>query len=238
MLNGINVQVGGDSADAAEQAWVKWRHRIYIGYAWAVAVALAGAFLESFHNLVDYSNRTGYTGLYSWVAPTMVDIFTVGGEVLVLCAVMNKWDTRVKVTGWLLTFLGLAASVAGNAGKNGWTVPGPGGRPQLIPLDHLVTYAVPPLAMAGLLAMGLMIIKRAWRPAPTSAYLGLPDYALAGLFHFPGVLRGDPVPSVATIKSTVRCGQPAAIATRDYLRGLRDALAEFAEPSDDSERTA
>jgi hypothetical protein len=138
--------------------WRTWLPRIYRAYAIGVGVCLVGAFTESFANLITYFRHQGLAIGLAVVAPSMVDIFTIGGEVLVLIATVNRWDLRAKIAGWAATFAGLAVSVAGNVGKDGWR----------IPLERAVAYAIAPLALAGLLALALMIVKRVLHPPPGS----------------------------------------------------------------------
>lgn len=226
----------GDPADSPSPAalkraqWETWRDRLYRGYAVAVGVCLVGAFVESFRNLITYFEHNGYGTGYAVIAPTMIDIFTIGGELLVLIAVMEHWDWKPKAAGWLAVVLGLAASLAGNVGRDGWTVPGPHGTHRFIPVEHVVAFAAPPLALFGLLALGLMIVKRAWK---VGAYERLEEHALAALHHFPAALDLEAeVPSVAAIKKTARIAQPKAQLVRDYLVGLREDLAVYAEARD------
>src|SRR5436309_2742319 len=106
MLNGSNAHAPAETPPAASaalgkllpwprraaagparpkrQGWDLWLHRIYLTYGTGVFLCLAGSFIESFHNLVDYAHRNGYAGLLSLIAPLMVDIVTLGGETVVL----------------------------------------------------------------------------------------------------------------------------------------------------------
>jgi hypothetical protein len=224
----------GPAAGSGPEAWRRWLPRIYWSYAIGVGLCLIGAFTESFANLIGYFRHNGLPLGLAIVAPSMIDIFTIGGEGLVLLATIEHWDWRAKTAGWAATAAGLAVSVAGNVGRDGWTLPG---TRRLIPPEHIVTYAIPPLALAGLLALGLMIVKRALKP-PTPAYLALPEPLVAGLVHFPGALNGAGVPGVDVIKRTVGCGQPRAQAIRDYLAGAREDLTRFGGERDTTETAA
>jgi hypothetical protein len=226
---------------AIEAVWPTWRTRIYRGYAAGVGVCLAMAFVESFRNLVTYFERSGYHGLYAVIAPTMVDIFTIGGETLVLLATVDRWERRYKAAGWTATAVGLAVSVAGNAGKDGWTVTAARGARHLIPLTELGTFAIPPLAMAGLLALGLMIVKRALHPAVpghTSGGGEIPGDALVALTLWPDHARSGTLPPYAEIRKRLSCGQPRAERIRAYLTELYAAFAPGAEDDVDRERVA
>jgi hypothetical protein len=133
------------------EAWQRWLPRIYKTYAIAVGVCVVGAFTESFANLFTYFRHAGLIVGLAIIAPSMIDIFTVGGEGLVLLATVKHWPTRYKIGGWVATFAGLSVSVAGNVGKDGWRHLNP---------NKAVAYAIAPLALAGLLALGLAIVKR------------------------------------------------------------------------------
>jgi hypothetical protein len=139
------------TAGNTPEAWQHWLPRIYTGYAIGVGVSVAGAFTESFANLITYFRHAGLSLGLAIIAPSMIDIFTIGGETLVLIATVKHWPTRYKIGGWIATFAGLAVSVAGNVGKDGWRHLDP---------NRAVAYAIAPLALAGLLALGLAIVKR------------------------------------------------------------------------------
>jgi hypothetical protein len=139
------------AAGNTPEAWQTWLPRIYKTYAWAVGVCVVGAFSESFANLITYFRHAGLILGLAIIAPSMIDIFTVGGETLVLIATVKHWPLRYKIGGWVATFAGLSMSVAGNVGKDGWRHLNP---------NRAVAYAIAPLALAGLLALGLAIVKR------------------------------------------------------------------------------
>jgi hypothetical protein len=142
------------SAMALPRSWSAWRNRLYGLFAAGWAVTVTGAGLESFFGLYHFAKANGRRGLLALLAPTMVDTFILGGEILVLLAVMQRWDWRARWTGYAFTWLGLALSVAGNAGQAGWH----------IPLVTMVSYALAPVAMTGMTAMGLIIVKRHFHP--------------------------------------------------------------------------
>jgi hypothetical protein len=133
------------------QAWQRWLPRIYWTYAIGVGVSLAGAFTESFANLITYFRHAGLSPGLAIIAPSMIDIFTIGGEGLVLLATVKHWPLRYKIGGWVAAIAGMSVSVAGNVGKDGWRHLNP---------NRAVAYAIAPLALAGLLALGLAIVKR------------------------------------------------------------------------------
>jgi hypothetical protein len=118
-----------------------------------IAVILAAASLvslaESYRGLYDWAHGHGLPGLWAAAWPLMVDTFLVVGELALFVALVDRWPPRSRVPAWAITIAGLAVSVAGNIGH----VRGH---------DMLVhaTAAVPPLAAASALAVGLGVLKR------------------------------------------------------------------------------
>ena len=182
--------------------WRTWQPRVYKAYAVAVGLCIIGAFAESFANLIVYFRHNGLSTWQAFIAPSMVDIFTIGGETLVLIATVNRWSTRYKVAGWVATFAGLSVSVAGNVGKDGWRVPP----------ERAGSYAIAPLALAGLLALGLMIVKRELHP-PVSAGTfeagEIPGDVLVALAQWPDHARAGTSPACGRSAPGCRAGSPA-----------------------------
>jgi hypothetical protein len=73
----------------------------------------------------------------------------VVGELALFVALVDRWPARSRVPAWTVTLIGLAVSVAGNIGHVH-------GHDVLI----RATAAVPPLAAASALAVGLGVLKR------------------------------------------------------------------------------
>jgi hypothetical protein len=127
----------------------------------ALAVAAAGiiaatavALSESFRSLLGWAAAHGLPGGWAYIWPLMVDSFTVVGEMVLFVMVLDGYGWRARWPAWIITAAGLAASVAGNVGHawaDAWT--------------WRATAAVPPLAAAVLLAVGLGMLKRLIRAA-------------------------------------------------------------------------
>jgi len=119
------------------------------GIAVLVGAASLTSFAESYRGLYDWSHEHGLTGLWSAVWPLQVDVFIAVGELALFVALADSWRTRSRVGAWLVTLGGLTVSVAGNVGHVH---------------SHLISYrataAVPPLAAAAALAVGLGVLKR------------------------------------------------------------------------------
>jgi hypothetical protein len=114
-----------------------------------VTATSATALAESYRALVTWSARHGITGALASVWPLQVDTFVVIGELALFVALADGWSVRSRVGAWGVALTGLAVSVAANVGH---TVSG----------DWLTraTFAVPPLAAAASLAVGLGVLKR------------------------------------------------------------------------------
>jgi hypothetical protein len=78
-----------------------------------------------------------------------VDVFIAVGELALFVALADSWPPRSRYAAWTVTLAGLAASVAGNVGHI-----------QVHSAAARATAAVPPLAAAAALAVGLGVLKR------------------------------------------------------------------------------
>jgi Protein of unknown function (DUF2637) len=114
-----------------------------------VGAASLTSFAESYRGLYDWSHEHGLTGLWSAVWPLQVDVFIAVGELALFVALADSWRMRSRAGAWLVTLGGLAVSVAGNVGHVHSPL-----------LSDRATAAVPPLAAAAALAVGLGVLKR------------------------------------------------------------------------------
>jgi hypothetical protein len=129
----------------------------------AISVLVAGAsgtsFAESYRGLFDWSHEHGLSGFWSAAWPLQIDVFIGIGELALFVALVDGWNVRSRVGAWLVTLLGLAVSVAGNVGHVHSYL-----------LTDRATAAVPPIAAAAALAVGLGVLKRVVaRPGPSPA---------------------------------------------------------------------
>lgn len=119
----------------------------------AIAVLVAAAslvsFAESYRALYEWASHHSLTGRWAIIWPLQVDVFIAVGELALFVALADAWSTRSRVAAWLVTLAGLAVSVAGNVGHIGSHA-----------LADRATAAVPPLAAAAALAVGLGVLKR------------------------------------------------------------------------------
>jgi hypothetical protein len=113
-----------------------------------VLAASAASFTQSYRGLYLWAIHHGLTGFWAASWPLMVDTFIAVGEIALFVALVDNWDRRRRAVGWTVTAIGLVISVAGNIGH--------------APTHDLatrITFAVPPLAAAGALFTGLVILK-------------------------------------------------------------------------------
>jgi Protein of unknown function (DUF2637) len=159
-----------------------------------VAAASGVSFAESYRGLYEWASHHGLRGVWAVAWPVQVDTFIAVGELALFVALADRWAARSRLAAWAVTLLGLAVSVAGNVGH----VTGHS-------LTNRATAAVPPLAAAAALAVGLGVLKRvveahhATAPEPEIRH-GLTDLV--------------PVPSdvieaaKASMRATIAAGNP------------------------------
>ena len=189
-----------------------------------VAGATAASFSESYRGLYLWALHHGLSGPWAAIWPLQVDVFIAVGELALFVALADRWAPRSRLAAWAVTLAGLAVSVAGNVGH----VAGHD-------LASRATAAVPPLAAAGALAVGLGVLKRvvgahaqakpespvvpapastakplkpAPERAPKTAKKPAPDARPE--VHFGDVLAAGELPSVRRIRRELRVGQPKA----------------------------
>jgi len=107
------------------------------------------SFAESYRGLYLWAAHHGLTGVWAGAWPVQVDTFVAVGELALFVGLADGWSTRSRTSAWVVTLAGLAVSVAGNIGH----VTGDS-------LAVRATAAVPPLAAASALAVGLGVLKR------------------------------------------------------------------------------
>jgi len=168
-----------------------------------VAAASLVSFAESYRGLYDWAHEHGLSGVWAAAWPLQVDTFIAVGELALFVALADAWARRSRIAAWAVTLTGLAVSVAGNIGH----VHGHA-------LASRVTAAVPPLAAAAALAVGLGVLKRVVEhhcqddggPLPTVA----PDVQSAAL---------------AALKATTAAGNPLSGRQLETRFGLSRAEA-------------
>ncbi len=214
------------------------RRAALITIAILVAAASLVSFAESYRGLYLWAHHHGLTGLWAVAWPLQIDTFIGVGELALFVALADRWAARSRAGAWLVTGLGLAVSVVGNIGH----VAGPD-------LAARATAAVPPLAAAAALAVGLGVLKRvvgahhatvpehapapvpdrAATPASKRAAARAPKHAndrapvtkQSAELAFGAQLVEGTVPSLREVKRTLGLGT-------DRARQVRDHLAEVA----------
>jgi Protein of unknown function (DUF2637) len=191
----------------------------------AIAVLVAAAslvsFAESYRALYLWAAHHGLHGAWAYFWPLQVDTFVAVGELALLVALADSWPLRSRVAAWGVTVLGLAVSVLGNVGH----VTGHD-------LASRATAAVPPLAAAAALAVGLGVLKRVVAARitgtaaaaadvpgePGSVAAALNGHAAAAAERFAADLEQGRVPSIRAIRSGLSIGQQKASQVQAYLR--------------------
>lgn len=112
-----------------------------------IVVLTAGAFWLSYAHLAEVAGQHGLAAspIRQWAWPAMLDLFIVGGELLMLRAGLQG-----RKDAWAIT-----ATAVGSVGSIVLNVAGVGGGRTAVPLLDYVTAAVPPTA--ALLAFGLLM---------------------------------------------------------------------------------
>jgi hypothetical protein len=197
-----------------------------------VAAASAASFAESYRALYDWSARHGLHGVWAVAWPLQVDVFIATGELALLVGLCDRWRRRDRIAAWTVTGLGLAVSIAGNVGHvagHDWT--------------SRATAAVPPLAAAAALGVGLGVLKRVVAAEPTdpeksrrSARVtagrtrnpsaparrtpAAPVTDTEAASEFMDELAAGSVPSIRQIRARLHLGQDRATQVQQHLRAL------------------
>lgn len=136
---------------------------------WLIALAITTAdgvsFWQSYRGLFDWFHGHGFSLANAIVGPAMVDTFVLVGEMTLFVltvpwAGLPAFDWKSRWPAWLITCVGLLASIAGNVGHT-WAH----GQWLAAPVATQVTSAVPPIAAASALAVGLGLLKKLTRTA-------------------------------------------------------------------------
>ena len=114
-----------------------------------VAATTTASLAESYRGLWLWARHHGLAGVWAAAFPLQLDTFIAVGELALFVALARRWPRRSRVLAWLVILAGLAASVAGNVGHL-----------TVADLATRCTAAVPPLAAAAALSVGLGVLKR------------------------------------------------------------------------------
>jgi Protein of unknown function (DUF2637) len=181
-----------------------------------IAAASLTSFAESYRGLYDWAREHGLPGLWAAAWPLQLDTFIAVGELALFVALADRWAPRSRAAAWTVTLLGLAASVAGNVGHV---------RTPL--LSDRATAAVPPLAAAAALAVGLGVLKRVVEHnapgAPTDAPAagnGAPPWLHQAHEEFAAEMSAGEVPTYRAIRSRLGVGAERAQQVRAHLAAL------------------
>ena len=189
-----------------------------------VAAASLVSFAESYRALLDWASHHGLHSGWAVLWPVQLDTFIAVGELALFVAMADRWPGRSRVFAWLVVSVGLGASVAGNVGHIAGT-----------DVASKLTAAVPPLAAAAALTVGLGVLKRVVAShstvtnvppggekvtADVTALAALNGHAAAAVELFAAELERGEIPSVRRVRREMHLGQPKAQQVQSYLRTL------------------
>jgi hypothetical protein len=118
---------------------------------------------ESYRALVIWADGHGLHGIWALLFPLQLDTFIGVGELALFVGLADGWSVRSRIGAWAVTHAGLAFSIGGNIGH----VVGHD-------LASRAAVAVPPLAAAAALSIGLGVLKRVVSTSARTATQG-PD---------------------------------------------------------------
>jgi hypothetical protein len=137
-----------------------------------IAAASLVSFAESYRSLYIWADHHGVPGIFAVSWPLMVDAFIAVGELALFVALADNWPWRSRTAAWAVTLGGLVVSVAGNIGHIGGH-----------DLASRATAAVPPLAAAAALSLGLGLLKRIASQHAAETAAATTPYAVAHVTH-------------------------------------------------------
>jgi len=196
---------------------------------WWITIGTTLAALSlSYRNQFNFATqRGGYPVWQAVVFPVIIDSFVIVGELRLFGATARNEGWRIKTWAWLLTALGLLASVAAGIAHVGLAASA----------DMKLAAAVAPLAAAASLGTGLGLVKldarKRGRRTGSTTGTTLPEPARRSRARQPGRKRaGAPSPAdLATwIAADEAAGLPMGRASFARRHGIsehscRDALA-------------
>jgi Protein of unknown function (DUF2637) len=171
------------------------------------------AFAESYRGLFLWARGHGVPGIWAAVWPLQVDVFIAVGELALFVALADRWAPRSRAAAWAVTLAGLAVSVAGNVGHVASREPA-----------ARVTAAVPPLAAAAALAVGLGVLKRVVESHHERARAGTAPTPPTGPALAPVAQDAEQAAQIA-LRATLAAGNPLSGRQLEARFGLTRAEA-------------
>ena len=126
------------------------RRAALVAIAVLVAAASLVSFAESYRGLYEWARQHGLAGRGRSIWPLQVDVFIAVGELALFVALADRWAPQPGTAAWAVT--------AARPGRVGGRERRPRRTGTRSPAA--LTAAVPPLAAASALAVGLGVLKR------------------------------------------------------------------------------
>ena len=77
-----------------------------------ILAVTASSFAESYGGLLDWAYSHGLHGRWAIWWPVQLDAFIAVGELALFVGLADRWQKRDRISAWVVTGIGLAASVA------------------------------------------------------------------------------------------------------------------------------
>jgi hypothetical protein len=218
-LGSVRARLAEDDAPQPRAGILRGpRFAALVAIAVLVATASGAAFAESYRGLYEWAGHHWLSGFWQDVFPLQVDEFIAVGELVLFVALLDGWRTRSRLGAWLVTLAGLAVSVAGNIGH----VASPR-------ITDRGTAAIPPLAAAAALAVGLGVLKRVVArranpgapelpPDPAVIRAALNGHAARAERLFSDDIAAGRVPGIRRIMTGMKVGDEKARLIQQHLR--------------------
>lgn len=188
--------------------WALW------GLSGIVVAATTAGLTESYNGLYNWFTTHGVGGGWGTAAPLMVDSFTIIGELAIFVAITGLWEIRTRVWPWISIALGLGASIAGNVGDK-----------VNHPVSWQLTAAIPPLAGAFGIFLGLSVLKRYSKEVADRAFAASVVPGVVESAERPVPVRGidalippRPVFSEPVPGAGIESGRTATEVSREFAR--------------------
>lgn len=205
--------------------WETWRPWFLGSIIFAALVGTAASFYESFSGLVGWFRLLGFTGERAIIAPAMVNLVAIVGDIFLAVMIICKWDKRHKVLrafAWGCVGYGLVLSIIGNAGRDGF-------RGGLAGWFRMAWYASPPVSLTLLMIAALAVVKLWFTDDEDETAPLVAGEVTRALVVFSGHVTAGTLPTYPEVRAALGCGQAKAGLIRSELTAATALMAEPGE---------